>query len=61
MHVLLKCHAYDNQRCDLLGAINVVLQLHSIPNLPNRTLVHLIIFGDNRFTHTQNRQIYLAY
>ena len=25
-HFLLKCHAYDNQRRDLLGAINEVLQ-----------------------------------
>ena len=35
---LLKSHAYDNQRRDLFGTINEVLQLHNIPNLPNHTL-----------------------
>ena len=40
-HFLLQCHAYSEQRCDFLGAINEVLQLQifkclegtSIPNL----------------------------
>jgi len=41
--------SYDNQRHDLLGAINEVLQLHNISNL--HTLVHIILFGDNIFTH----------
>ena len=39
---LLKCHAHDDQRRDLLGAINEVLQLHNFSNLPNHTLVHII-------------------
>ena len=47
--------SYDDQRHDLLGAINEVLQLHNISNLPIHTLVHIILFGDNRFTHNQNR------
>ena len=47
----------DDQRRGLLGAINEVLQLHKIPNLPRHTLVHIILFGDNRFTQNQNRQI----
>ena len=54
---LLKCHAYDNQRRDLFSAINEVLQLHNIPNLPNHTLSHIILFGGTRFTHNQDGKI----
>ena len=56
-HFLLKCHAYDDQRRDLFGAINEILQLHNIPSLPYQTLVRIILFGDIRFTHNQNRHI----
>ena len=38
-HFLLQCHAYNEQKRDLLGAINEVLQLHSISNLPNQAFV----------------------
>ena len=38
-HFLLQCHAYSEQRRDLLGAINKVLELHNISNLPNHTVV----------------------
>ena len=58
-HFLLKCHAYVDQRRDLLGAINKILQSHNTPNLPNQTLVRIILFGDSRFTHNQNRQIFI--
>ena len=30
-HFLLHCHAYDGQKCDLLGAINEILQLNFKP------------------------------
>ena len=56
-HFLLKCIAYDDQRRYLLSAISEMLQLHNIPNLPNQTIVRIILFGDTRFAHTQNRQI----
>ena len=56
-HFLLQCHAYDDQRRDLLGAINEVLQLHNILNLPNQTLVQIMLYGDKRFSHNQNKQI----
>ena len=56
-HFLLQFHAYSEQRCDLLGAINKVLQLHSISNLPNETLVQTMLYGDERFAYSQNRQI----
>ena len=48
---------YDDQKRDLLSAINEVMQLRDIPNLPNHTLVHIILFGNNRFTENQNRLI----
>ena len=56
-HILLRCHAYDDQRRDLLSASIEILQLHNIPNLPNQPLVCIILSGDNRFTNNQNRQI----
>ena len=48
-HFLLHCHAYDVQRCGLLGAINEILQLNSISNPSNQTLVHIVFYGDKRF------------
>ena len=56
-HFLLKCHAYSEQRRDLLGAINVLLQFHNISNLPNQALVRTMLYGDEIFTYNQNRQV----
>ena len=56
-HFLLQCHAYSEQRRDLLGAIIVLLQFHNISNLPNQTLVRTTLYGDEVFTYIQNRQI----
>ena len=56
-HFLLQLHAYSEQRCDLLGAINEVLLLHNISNLFNQVLVRTMLYGDIRFTYNQNRQI----
>ena len=56
-HFLLQCHAYENRKHDLLSMVNEVFQLHNISNLPNRTLVEIMLYGDRRFTHDQNRQI----
>ena len=42
-HFLLKCHAHNDQRSDLLGSINEILQLHNTPSLQNHTFVHVII------------------
>ena len=53
-YFLLKCHAYGDQRRNLLGAINEMFQLHSIRNLSNQAFVHIILYGDNKFTDTQN-------
>ena len=58
-HFLLQCHAYEDQRRDLLGTVNEVFQLHNISNLPNQTFVQIMlyVYGDKSFTHDQNRQI----
>ena len=56
-HFLLKCHAYSEERRDLLGAIIVLLQFHNISNLPNQALVRTMLYGDEIFTYNQNRQI----
>ena len=56
-HFLLQCHAYSEQRRDLLGAIIVLLQFHNISNLPNQALVRITLYGDEIFTYNQNRQI----
>ena len=56
-HFLLQCHAYSEHRRDLLGAINEVLELHNISNLPNHTIVRTMLYDDERFTYYQNRQI----
>ena len=56
-HFLLQCHTYEDQRRDLLGTVNEVFELHNIVNLPNRTLVQIILYGDKSFTYDQNRQI----
>ena len=55
-HFLLQCHAYEDQRHDL-GTVNEVFQLHNILNLPNQTLVQIMLYGDKTFTHDQNIQI----
>ena len=54
---LLQRHAYDDQRHDLLGTINEVFQLHNIIHLLNPTLVQIMLYGDKRFSHNQNKQI----
>ena len=56
-HFLLQCNAYDDQRRDLLGMINEVFQLHNILHLPNPALVQIMLCGDKRFSHNQNKQI----
>ena len=56
-HFLLQCHAYEDQRRDLLGIVNEVFQLHNISNLPNQALVQIMLYGDKTFTHDQNIQI----
>ena len=56
-HFLLQCHAYEDQRRDLLGTVNEVFQLHNISYLPNQTLVQIMLYGDKTFTHDQNIQI----
>ena len=56
-HFLLQCHAYSEQSLDIIGAINEVLQLHNVSNLSNQALVRTILYGDERFTYNQGRQI----
>ena len=56
-HFLLHCHAYDDQRYDLLGAIYEILQLNSISNPSNQTLVHIMLYGDKSFSHDENKKI----
>ena len=56
-HFFLQCHAYESLRRDLLGTVNEVFQLHNILNLPNQTIVQILLYGDKSFTHDQNRQI----
>ena len=48
---------YSFSQSDLLGTVNEVFQLHNISNLPNQTLVHIMLYGHKSFTHDQNRQI----
>ena len=55
-HFLLHCHAFDDQRCDLLGAVNKILHLNSISNLSNQTFVHIMFYGDKRFSHDENKK-----
>ena len=57
-HFLLQCHAYESQRRDLLGTVNEVFQLHNILNLPNQTIIQILLHGDKSFTHDHNRQIF---
>ena len=56
-YFLLRCHAYDDQRRDLLGAINKVFQPQNILNLPNQTLVQILLYGDGKCIQNQNRNI----
>ena len=56
-HFLLQCHAYSEQRRDLLGAIIVLRQFNNISDLPNQALVQTTLYGDEIFTYNQNRQI----
>ena len=55
-HFLLQCHAYSEQKRDLLGAFNEVLQLHNVSKLPNQAIVRSILYGDEIFTY-RNRKI----
>ena len=56
-HFWQQCHWYSEQRRDLLGAINEVLQLHRVSKLPNQDIVRTILHSDEGFTYNQNRQI----
>ena len=56
-HFFLQCHAYNDQRHNLLGTINEIFQLHDILHLPISTLVEMMLYGDKRFSHNQNKQV----
>ena len=51
-HFLLHCHAYDDDRCDLLGVIT-----KSISKLSNQTLVQIMLQGDKRFIENKIKTI----
>ena len=38
-HFMLQCHAYREQKRDLLGAMNEVFQLHNALKFPNQAIV----------------------
>ena len=50
-HFLLQCHAHSEQKRDLLGVINDVLQVQSASKLPNQAIVRTILYGDKRFIY----------
>ena len=47
---MLLCHAYDEDRRDLLNSVNAILQLHGLTNLSNRNLLQIILYGHEKLS-----------
>ena len=52
---LQQCHAYSEQKCDLLDVINEEPQLHSVSYLPNQAVIRTVLYSDKRCTYNENR------
>ena len=56
-HFLLLCHAYDQERRDLLNSVNATLRPHGLTNLTNETLLQLLLYGHEKLSFDLNTKI----
>ena len=56
-HFLLLCHAYDEERCDLLGSVNAILRQYGLTNLINENLLQILLYGHEKVSCDLNTKI----
>ena len=56
-HFLLLCHAYDQERRDLLNSVNAILRPHGLTNLTNETLLQILLYGHEKLSFDLNTKI----
>ena len=52
-HFLVQFHAYSEQRRDILGATNEVLQLYSVSTLQNQVIIRTMLYDNKRLLITR--------
>ena len=56
-HFLLLCHAYDEERRDLLSSVNAILRHHGLTNLTNENLFQILLYGHEKLSYDLNTKI----
>ena len=56
-HYLLLCQSYEEPRRKLLNGLNAILPSNDISNLLNKSLVELILYGNERLQLDVNKQL----
>ena len=59
-HYLLLCHAFRVPRCDLLASVLPVLRSFDLTDVPNSTLLHILLYGDKKLPFEVNKFILQA-
>ena len=56
-HFLLLCHAYDEERLDLLNSVNAILHHHGLINFTNENLLQILLYGHEKLSYDLNTKI----
>ena len=56
-YFLLLCHAYNEDRQDLLNSVNVILRPHGLTNLTNENLLQILLYGHEKLSFVLNTKI----
>ena len=57
---LLLCHAFRVPRCDLLASVLPVLRSFDLTDVPNSTLLQILLYGDKKLPFEVNKSILQA-
>ena len=56
-HFLLLCHAYGEDRRDLLNSVHAILRPHGLTNLSNENLLKILLHGHKNLSFYLNKKI----
>ena len=59
-HYILLCHAFCVPRCDLLASVLPVLRSFDLTDVPNSTLLQILLYGDKKLPFEVNKIILQA-
>ena len=59
-HFLLLCHAFRVPRCDILASVLPVLRSFDLTDIPNSTLLQILLYGDKKLPFEVNKFILQA-